>query len=192
MSADSKNSTTTTVRNKIAGAFACGFGSGYAPFVSGTFGSLLFVVIWLALHFLCEQWLFSAPLALRGTTAALPVLDICIAILLIPLALWSTELTLRNGAANERVRRSRKPHDPGCIVIDEWAGMAVALVGVASNDMFGIGLAFILFRLFDIMKPWPVRVFERYPGAHGVVFDDLAAGALAFAVMTLLRAGAYL
>ena len=79
--------------------------------------------------------------------------------------------------------------DPGCIVIDEIAGVTVALLGIPLT--FGTGAAgFFLFRLFDIWKPPPVRTLERrLSGGWGIVMDDVAAGMLANVV---LRIGLYL
>ncbi|HZD78556.1 MAG TPA: phosphatidylglycerophosphatase A [Actinomycetota bacterium] len=68
--------------------------------------------------------------------------------------------------------------DDGRIVIDEVVGMGLALVAV-SHTLAGTGLAFALFRAFDILKPPPVAHLQRLPRGWGVVGDDLAAGALA-------------
>ena len=77
--------------------------------------------------------------------------------------------------------------DPGPVVIDEVAGQwlcflvalpVVTLGGVGDVALFA-GAGFLLFRAFDIVKPWPIRPLERLPGGIGIVADDLAAGALA-------------
>jgi phosphatidylglycerophosphatase A len=83
--------------------------------------------------------------------------------------------------------------DPREIVIDEVAGqllvflVALPFVVLANTTQLLIfsGLGFLLFRLFDVVKPWPVRVFERFPGGIGIVADDLAAGYLAAAVLAI-------
>ena len=74
--------------------------------------------------------------------------------------------------------------DPGPVVIDEVAGtwLAIALVPattLAVAPFSGVLLGVLLFRVFDIAKPWPVGWFERLPGAFGIMADDLAAGAVA-------------
>jgi phosphatidylglycerophosphatase A len=74
--------------------------------------------------------------------------------------------------------------DPGPVVMDEVAGtwVAIALVPastLAVSPMTGVILSVILFRVFDIAKPWPVGWFERLPGAFGIIADDLAAGVFA-------------
>ncbi len=89
-------------------------------------------------------------------------------------------------ASGEEARR-RNRRDPRPVVIDEvagqWLTMAVALpvaepVGAAALGALA-GVGFILFRLCDVLKPWPIRMLERLPGGLGIVADDLAAGALA-------------
>ena len=70
-------------------------------------------------------------------------------------------------------------HDPGAIVIDEVAGMWLAMAVAGLNPVM-IVVAFMLFRLFDIKKPWPVSWADRkLPGAWGVMTDDMIAGAYA-------------
>jgi phosphatidylglycerophosphatase A len=66
--------------------------------------------------------------------------------------------------------------DPGCIVIDEIVGMAVTLWGLPF-DLFTVIIGFLLFRGFDIVKPFPIRFFEkRVKGGSGIVLDDVMAG----------------
>jgi phosphatidylglycerophosphatase A len=110
---------------------------------------------------------------LRPVPAAL----LCLA--LIAVAVWVA------GAA-ERQLGSK---DPGCIVIDEIAGMTVSLLGIPLS--IGTGAAgFLLFRFFDVLKPPPVSVLERHlKGGWGVVMDDVAAGVI---VNIALRIGLYL
>jgi phosphatidylglycerophosphatase A len=74
--------------------------------------------------------------------------------------------------------------DPGPVVIDEVAGtwLTIALIPATTLTVVpltGVALGVLLFRVFDIAKPWPVGWFERLPGAVGIMADDLAAGALA-------------
>jgi phosphatidylglycerophosphatase A len=77
-------------------------------------------------------------------------------------------------------------HDPGFVVIDEVAGQWVTLLGSPFGWKTGL-LAFALFRLFDITKPFPVRRLERLPEGWGIVFDDVAAGLYALGVSLLLQ-----
>lgn len=78
--------------------------------------------------------------------------------------------------------------DPPWIVIDEAAGMWLALAGLPGFGWAGIAAAFLLFRLFDIAKPGPVGWAGRRGGAAGVMLDDLLAGALAAALLLALAA----
>ena len=77
------------------------------------------------------------------------------------------------------VERESGRTDPGFVVIDEVAGQWIALLGSPADWRHGL-IALVLFRLFDITKPFPVRRFERLPGGWGIVFDDVAAGLVCF------------
>lgn len=81
--------------------------------------------------------------------------------------------------------------DPSAVVIDEVAGTWVALACIpahtlVTSPLMAATLAVLLFRVFDIAKPWPVGWFERFPGALGIMADDLAAGAVAGIIATAL------
>jgi phosphatidylglycerophosphatase A len=72
-----------------------------------------------------------------------------------------------------------KQNDPGCIVIDEIAGMMVTLIGLPVSPITLVS-GFIIFRILDILKPFPIRnIDKRIPGGLGVVADDVAAGIIA-------------
>ncbi len=88
-------------------------------------------------------------------------------------------------AATIAARESGR-HDPGFVVIDEVAGQWIALLGSPLGWKTGL-LGFVLFRLFDITKPFPVRRLERLPDGWGIVFDDVAAGLYALGVSLLLQ-----
>ena len=69
--------------------------------------------------------------------------------------------------------------DPGCIVIDEIAGMMITLLGLPFNWLI-VAIGFVFFRILDILKPFPIRRLERrFSGGLGVVIDDLVAGFMA-------------
>ena len=93
----------------------------------------------------------------------------------IVLALWSS------GRAEQSLGRDARP-----IIIDELAGQWVALAA-CQKRVFPAVMAFLLFRVFDIWKPFPIRVSQRLPGGWGVVVDDLIAGV--YAVLVLLIIG---
>jgi phosphatidylglycerophosphatase A len=68
-----------------------------------------------------------------------------------------------------------KEKDPACVVLDEIVAVPVAVAGVTG---WWVVLAFVLFRVFDVWKPWPIRPSQKLPGGWGIVVDDLlAAGA---------------
>ncbi len=71
------------------------------------------------------------------------------------------------------------------IVIDEIAGFFVTMFGLGV-DLKSIAVGFLLFRLFDILKPWPIRQIQRIPGGWGIVLDDLLAGLFANVVIRLI------
>jgi phosphatidylglycerophosphatase A len=123
----------------------------------------------------------AAALAFAGLAAlapaALPPLAAALAALLAALSVWAC------GA--EAARRGED--DPGAIVADEvagqWLALAVLALALRRPPTPGeIAGGFLLFRLFDIVKPWPIRRLERLPGGWGVVCDDLAAGLATAAV----------
>ena len=94
----------------------------------------------------------------------------------IGLAVW-----VSNDAA-----RTLKRKDPGCIVIDEMAGMVVTLFGLPFNPTSVI-IGFILFRILDIVKPFPIRMIDkRVSGGLGIVADDVVAGIIANILMHIL------
>ena len=94
-------------------------------------------------------------------------------------------VTLVGIPAATRVARASGLKDPQFVVVDEVAGQLVALIGVPlAWKTFLAGL--ILFRVFDILKPPPIRLLERLPEGTGIVVDDLGAGLYAMGIMHLL------
>ena len=136
---------------RLALTIATWFGCGYFPVGPGTAGSLAAILIAAALH--------SFAGAGRITFLVLTLL------LLWP-AVWASTQTARILA--------RK--DPGLVVVDEVLGQWTTLLGATALRWQTFAAAFLLFRLFDIWKPWPVRQFETLPEGVGIVADDLAAG----------------
>src|SRR5580765_4941323 len=138
------------------------FGIGHMHPGPGTWGSAATVLLWAAL----AQGL---PLSLR--TPVLIILAILVTLIGIPAA--------------TQVARASANKDPSFVVIDEVAGQLISLIAVpVAWKTFLAG--FILFRVFDILKPPPVRQLERLPQGTGIVLDDVAAGVYALAVMQLL------
>jgi phosphatidylglycerophosphatase A len=138
------------------------FGCGYAPVAPGTAGSAAAVLIAMAL----ARWGGLSPVhfALMGAALFLP-------------AVWAA------GKAEEAFARK----DPGQVVVDEVLGQWIALAGARTLVPESWLAAFLLFRIFDIWKPWPVRRLERLPGGWGINADDAMAGV--YAALVLLLAG---
>jgi phosphatidylglycerophosphatase A len=128
-------------------ALATGGGSGYSPVASGTVGALVGLALWVPLAGL-------SPVAYAAACAVVTGVGI-----------WSA------GRAEQILGR----HDDGRITIDEVAGMLVSLAWLPAR-LEVVGLGFVLFRLFDIWKPFPARAAERLPAGLGVMADDLVAG----------------
>ena len=138
------------------------FGIGHIRPGPGTWASAATTLLWAALA-------HALPLPVRTPTVV--ALAIIIALIGIPAA--------------TRVARASARKDPSFVVIDEVAGQLVALIAVPlAWKTFLAG--FILFRVFDILKPSPVRQLERLPEGSGIVLDDVAAGIYALAVMQVL------
>ena len=136
---------------RLAVGLATWFGCGYFPWGPGTVGSLAAVIIAFLLH----------VYAGAGRVALLVIT----LVLLLP-AIW----------ASTETARMMNSKDPGVIVVDEVLGQWVTLLGATALVWKSFLAAFVLFRIFDIWKPWPVRNFEKLPGGTGIVTDDLAAG----------------
>ena len=97
-------------------------------------------------------------------------------------------VTLIGFYAVREVLRDAPDQDPGWIVVDEAAGMLIALAGLTVGaSIWGVLIAFALFRVFDILKPWPVSWADQQKGAFGVMLDDIVAGALVALVLILAR-----
>lgn len=106
----------------------------------------------------------------------------------VPALLLATFVTLIGFYAVREVLRDAPDQDPGWIVVDEAAGMLIALAGLTVGaSIWGVLIAFALFRVFDILKPWPVSWADQQKGAFGVMLDDIVAGALVALVLILAR-----
>ncbi|HEX7816366.1 phosphatidylglycerophosphatase A [Dyella sp.] len=150
-----------TLLESPAGWLACGLGSGLAPVAQGTFGSLAALIPWWWLHRL-------------GVPAYVAML--CIGFVI---GVWACEI------AGRRLRVD----DHRSLVWDEFIGQWIALLPLQwlpfSWPMLAAG--FVLFRLFDVSKPWPIGwVDRRVKGGFGVMIDDVIAGVFAAIVLALL------
>jgi phosphatidylglycerophosphatase A len=122
-----------------------------------------------------------------GTAGALLGLVSGIPLLLAPPGVLSTGALLVSLLGYWAIRAARIEGDPGWVVIDEIAGQWVALLGLARPTVVGLAAAFVLFRLFDIVKPGPVGWADRQGGAAGIMADDLIAGAIAAGILWAVR-----
>jgi phosphatidylglycerophosphatase A len=142
-----------------AGWLACGLGSGLAPKAQGTFGSLAALLPWLLLRDL------SVPAWVATIVVAFAV------------GVWACEVAGRIlGVADHR-----------SIVWDEFVGQWIALLPALLAPWWAVLGGFVLFRLFDVWKPWPIGWFDRrVKGGLGVMLDDVIAGLFAAVVLFLI------
>jgi phosphatidylglycerophosphatase A len=89
-------------------------------------------------------------------------------------------------AAGEAERALGRGKDPGVIVVDEVAGMTMSLLAVPLTPAAAV-VGFVLFRVFDVAKPFPANVSQRLPGGAGVMADDLIAGLYVVVLLALAR-----
>ena len=150
----------TAAIRKTCWAWALGtfLGAGLMRPGPGTYGSIAAVLLWYA----AAHWFHPAHLAIGTAVAAIAV-------------------TLIGIPAATIVARESGREDPGHVVIDEVAGQLSALIAIPA-DWKHAALALLLFRLFDIAKPPPIRQLERLHGGLGIMLDDVAAGLLALAL----------
>lgn len=144
-------------KDQIIKILATGFGAGLSPVAPGTAGTLVGILICLACYFLSWPWRFLIVVAITA-----------VSIYVAQQAEWLYGKT-----------------DDQRIVIDEIAGFQVTMLPVAITGLH-LCLAFVLFRIFDIWKPFPLGRLQNLPGGWGVVADDLGAGVYGGLVLLLL------
>lgn len=137
---------------------AFGFGSGCSPWAPGTFGTLAAIPVYLLLK--------DTPLWLYLFITALMFI----------IGIWLCEKTTKKLGV----------HDHSGIVWDEIVGYLVTMVA-APQGWLWIIIGFVLFRIFDILKPWPISIADRrIGGGFGIMVDDVIAGVFAFVVLQLI------
>jgi phosphatidylglycerophosphatase A len=149
---------------RLAFIVATWFGCGYWPWGPGTMGSLAAIAIaWIAVHFggFGPRWFLLWT------------------VLLTPVGVW----------AATAVEKETHIKDPSIVVVDEVAGQWLTLSGAVTLNWKSWVLALVLFRVFDIWKPWPVRRLERLPAGAGIMADDIMAGL--YAALVLFVAGCF-
>ena len=146
-------------RSSFSWLVATFFGIGHLPLGPGTWASAVTVLLWwLAARAMNPQWLLPAA------------------------ALISAAVALIGIPASTVVARESGRKDPGFVVIDEVAGQMIALIGAPLNWKYLLA-GFILFRSFDIVKPFPLRRLEKLPGGTGIMMDDVGAGLYALVLL---------
>jgi phosphatidylglycerophosphatase A len=144
--------------NFIAKWIALGLGSGLAPKAPGTFGTLAAIPLFLLMQ----------PLSLTAYIA--------ITVLLSLLGIWACDL----------YSKALGVHDHQSIVWDEVAGYLITMIAAPTGWQWVL-IGFALFRLYDIWKPWPIRLLdERVGGGFGIMIDDILAGVYGFVTMMIL------
>lgn len=149
----------------LARLISTGIGIGYSPLAPGTMGALAIAILyWFAPTF---------------TWPALLLIILLLTALGIPCAtITEREVKLRLGEA--------RGQDPSIVIIDEIIGMLVALIAIPKTPRFLL-LSFLLFRFFDIVKPFPIRKIEKLPAGWGIVLDDVMAGIYANLLLQVSR-----
>lgn len=145
-------------KQKLVMFLATGCFIGNISFAPGTFGSILGI----PLCFLLSKIGISMAVFLT--------------LIFVLCAIWTAH----------EAQKILKTEDPGCVVIDEIAGMILTLTGLPFN-IITVTAGFFLFRMLDIWKPYPIRLFERkFTGGVGIVMDDVAAGVLGNLVLRVM------
>lgn len=133
---------------------AVGFGSGLLPKAPGTFGSLAAVPFCIGLMYM--DWYYA----------------VIVAVITFFIGWYASTVT----------EKAMGMHDNSSIVIDEFDGMFISVLFFPSQWYLAF-LAFILFRIFDVLKPWPISFFDKYVGGGlGIMLDDVIAGIFALGV----------
>ncbi|HEY2914681.1 MAG TPA: phosphatidylglycerophosphatase A [Candidatus Angelobacter sp.] len=154
-------SVATAPKSRVSWLIATFFGIGHLQPGSGTWAAGVTVLLWWALsHYLGESWLIPAAIAI------------------------SVLVTVVGIPPSTVVARESGIKDPGFVVIDEVAGQMIALIAAPVNWKYMLA-GFILFRSFDIVKPFPLRRLEALPGGTGIMMDDVGAGLYALALLQI-------
>ncbi|MCG6879143.1 MAG: phosphatidylglycerophosphatase A [Deltaproteobacteria bacterium] len=132
------------------------FGSGLLPFASGTFGTVAAVPV------VALSSIFS------------PLISAVFLLFMILIAIWASQV----------VHRLLSKVDPSEVVIDEVAGFLLTMLWIPLS-LKTLVAGFLLFRIFDIWKPWPARSAEKLEGGFGIALDDLVAGLYANLLLRL-------
>ncbi|NHZ85494.1 MAG: phosphatidylglycerophosphatase A [Planctomycetia bacterium] len=147
------------MKNKLANWFSTVLMIGYLPVAPGTWGSLAALLIWYVII---------------GHISSITL--ILLISIIFAFGVYTSSIT----------ERYLEKIDPSVIVIDEWVGQWIALLFLPKSLLWGL-IAFALFRLFDIWKPFPIKILDKMSGGFGIMLDDVLAGIYALLVISLLR-----
>ncbi|MGA0448289.1 MAG: phosphatidylglycerophosphatase A [Methylophilaceae bacterium] len=136
---------------------ALGFGAGLIKKGTGTFGTLITFIYFIFIY----------------------QLNLEIQILIFFILLLVSYISVKN------TLQSLKIKDPSCVVIDEIIAYLIVLILLPNNYLLYL-ISFILFRFFDILKPWPISKLEELPGAIGVIADDFGAALFALVITQMV------
>ena len=168
-----------SLRDYFALVFAT-WGVGFIPLAPGTFGSAVGVGI-----FLLERWLSVRALIFAArhgwSLELLESLRVAATLLIVAM------ITVIGTWAASHVEKSLGRKDPSIVVVDEVAGQLIALLFLPFNASVWLIIAgFLLFRLFDIWKPYPIRKLESLESGLGIMADDILAGVYAAILLSIV------
>jgi phosphatidylglycerophosphatase A len=153
----------TAPRSRFSWMIATFFGVGHLQPGSGTWAAAITVIAWWAVaRTIPANWLIPVS------------------------ALLAVAITLIGIVPSSIVARESGRKDPGFVVIDEVAGQMIAMFAVPLDWKYLLA-SFILFRSFDIVKPFPLRRLERLPAGTGIMMDDVGAGLYALVLLQAWR-----
>lgn len=169
------------LKSTTAAWIATSFGLGYIPVAPGTWGSLVGLILyWMLNGYFRSAQIILSPAYFRSLPAAMnfAVIAAVVGLAIAIVGVWSADHTAKSAGVK----------DPQFVVIDEVSGqhLTYALALVPLNWKYLL-LGFILFRAFDIWKPFPARQAESLPGGLGIMADDWAAGLYAALGLWLAR-----
>jgi len=150
--------TTSSHFGKFVTLLSTGFGVGYSPYAPGTAGS----VLGIGCFFLTKDWSYPVQTGLFVFFVLLGI------------------------GVSEKAEKASRQIDPDFIIIDEIAGMWVTFLFLWQFTWPVILVGFLLFRLLDIVKFFPINLFESFHGGLGIMLDDVAAGMLVNILLRIL------
>ena len=147
------------MKNILSNWFSTVFKIGYLPIAPGTWGSLTALIVWYVLV---------------GHISSITL--IVLIVVIFTLGVYTSSVIESNLTIK----------DPSIVVIDEWVGQWIVLLFLPKSMLWGL-VAFLLFRLFDIWKPYPINKLDNMHGGWGIMLDDVLAGIYALVVISILR-----